>query len=208
MKKRILNNANKVLTNNFTGKMSIIQNVGIATQNKFRGNIQNTHATSAATVALLPGHYPTAGVSGTTIHYHDKSELTKAGIVVDAIWDDATVSFASDTGNIVMSPADPTFTIRSFRKYIELNPMIVTSMTIHANDVDAYGGNLKLKKTNPFNVPAEIPVELDKFFSTEQYQDNKIDIDFSGDEVEISDDVLMLLVVPAACTVGVTMRFA
>jgi hypothetical protein len=205
MTKTILKRSNKILTNNFLGNMGNL--VGNATQNKFRGNISNTHKTNAATVALLPGHYPIIGISGSTIHHHNKSELEKAGHQVTTIFDDASVPHSDDQGNVVMSPADPRFTIRSFVEYIRNNAMIIQSMTIHADNPEAYGGNLKIQKTNPFNRPAEIPVELDKFFNTSQYQDKKIDIDFTGDELEISDDVLVTLVVPKDSNVGVTMRF-
>lgn len=210
MAKQILKRANKVLTNNFLGTMAI-QTVGNATQNKFRANIDNQHANAAAVVAITPGHLPTIGISGGAVHYHDTSELKKAGHSdVTTVLDDATVSFSDGTteGNIVMSPASPSKTIRAWRKYMEFNPMILSSMTLHADDINTYGGDLLIQKTNPFNRPTEIPVELDKFFSTSQFQDGKIDIDFTGDELEVSDDVLIKLIVPAACKVGVTMRFA
>ena len=213
MAKQIIKRANRILTNNFLGNMGT-QTVGNATQNHFRGNIENTHTSLAATVALLPGHFPTWGVDVTAdgpavnavVHSHDKSELTKAGHVVDAIWDDATIPF--NGAQIRMAPADPVFTIRSFREYIKHNALLMTSMTLHANDVDAYGGNLKVQKTNPFNRPAQIPIELNKFFNVDQFQDNKINVSFEDDILEFSDDVLIELIVPSNSKVGVTFRFA
>jgi hypothetical protein len=213
MKAKFLKRVNNTLTNNFMG--STTQNIGIAVQNNYRANINNLN-TQAITVALLPGHYPTIGIDKTPasgaltdvkLHYHDTVELAKAGVSVTTILDDATVMGPSDQ-NIVMGAADPAFSIRSFREYVKLNPLMITSMTIHSSNPDAYGGKLRLQKTNPFNRPSEIPVELDKFFNVDQYQDGKINIDFTGSEVEIADDVLMLLVIPAQCNVGVTFRFA
>jgi hypothetical protein len=216
MNDKFLKRVNNTLTNNFLGEMSTTQNVGIAIQNKYRANIKN-NAAQAVIIALFAGHYPVIGLDKTvnaagaltdvSLHYHDTGELTKGGTFVNAILDDATVPAPGDT-TIVMSAADPTFTIRAFREYIRLNPMYLTSMTIHADNVDAYGGNLKLQKTNPFNRPSEIPVELDKFFEVSQFQDGKINIDFTGSEVEFSDDVLVLFVVPANSNVGVTFRLA
>ncbi|MDR0602719.1 MAG: hypothetical protein LBG80_00270 [Bacteroidales bacterium] len=195
--------------------MSGTQNVGIAVENKFRANIKNDN-TSAVTVALFSGHYPTLGLTTTSasgaltsvkVHYHDISELTKAGVSVTTILDDDTVKGPNDQ-NIAMSAADPNYTIRSFHEYIKLNPMILTSMTIHASNPTAYGGSLRLQKTNPFNRPSEIPVELDKFFDVSQFQDNKINISFVGSEIEVADDLLMTFVVPGGSEVGVTFRFS
>lgn len=211
-KQNFLKRVNKHLTNNF---MSTVQNVGVAVENKFRANITNQN-TSSATIALFPGHYPVLGLTTTTasgaitsvkLHYHDTDELKAAGIAVSTVLDDATVPGPNDQP-IAMSAADPIYTIRAFREYIKLNPMILTSMTIHANNKDAYGGSLRLQKTNPFNRPSEIPVELDKFFEVSQFQDGKINISFSGSEIEISDDLLMLFVVPGSSAVGVTFRFS
>jgi hypothetical protein len=222
MKKSEILNKISLLTNNFTGG----KNMGAsnATQNKFKANINNTSSTHACTVALLPGHYDTIGVISTVtqattepyavsaitnkIHYHDTSELTCAGVVCNTVLDDVDATEVSYQGGyIIMTPFDSAYTINSFRRYVMHNPMILKSMTLHSASTSAYEGNLKIQKTNPFNRPAEIPIELDKFFDTKQFQDGKIDIDFSEDNLEIADDVLMLLVVPASVSVGVTFRF-
>lgn len=220
----ILKRSQLNLTNNFK-KDNTMNTVQGATQNKFRANIQNSSSTHAATIALLPGHYDTLGIINgeieqsatepyavtkitSTVHYHSTTELTCAGVVAHTVLDDVSATEVSYQGGyIIMTAADSAYTINNFRRYIERNPMILKSMTIHSSTTTAFEGNLKIQKTNPFNRPAEIPIELDKFFSTMQMQDGKIDIDFSKDNLEISDDVLMLLVVPASTTLGVTFRF-
>lgn len=219
----ILKRSKLNLTNNFN-TVNTMETVQGATQNKFRANIQNSSSTHSATVALLPGHYDTLGIINTitqaatepyavsavtsAIHYHSTTELACAGVTANTVLDDVSATEVSYQGGyVIMTAADSAYTINSFRRYIERNPMILKSMTIHSSTTTAFEGNLKIQKTNPFNRPAEIPIELDKFFSVNQMQDGKIDVDFSKDNLELSDDVLMLLVVPASTTLGVTFRF-
>lgn len=219
-----LKRSQQILTNNFNGQNNTIMSIQNATQNKFKANIKNSATNKSATIALLPGHYDTIGVVTTlsqadatpfavsnivsTVHYHNLTELTCAGVVAHTVLDDVEATeVAYGNGYIIMTAADSAYTINSFRRYIERNPMILKSMTLHSSTTTAYEGNLKIQKTNPFNRPTEIAVELDKFFLTDQFQDGKIDIPMEADNLELSDDVLMLLIVPAGVTVGVTFRF-
>ncbi|MDR1458712.1 MAG: hypothetical protein LBI60_00635 [Bacteroidales bacterium] len=188
-----------------------------ALDNRFSSYIKNTHTSKAAILVIFPGHYPTIGldvkkeganVTDVKWHYHDLTELNSAGFSVTTVLDEATVAFPDNVGSVVMSSADPMFSIRSFRNYVNNSQQVMTSITIHSDNPAAYNGSLRLQKTNPYNRPQEIPVELDRFFDTSQYQDNKIDIDLSGNEIIASNDFLMTLVIPPGASIGLTLRFA
>ena len=212
-KSEVLTLASKNLSNNFKGQKEEIMSTLAATANKFRADIANT-GTSAVNIAIIPGHYRVDGIGmlgGTEpfIHYHDLTELKKAGIIVQAVLDDGDQTVTGG-GTVTCTPSDPAFSIRSFLEYIKFNPMLVQQMSIRSpkGDVGVYANNLKLSKTNPFNRTEEIPISLERFFSVEQYQDTRIDFSMIETGLAISQDLMMILTIPANSSLGIDLYFA
>ena len=212
MKNKYLTLASKNLSNNFLGgqNMGSVETLVTAISNKFGMTITSTSATPRV-IALLPSYYKTLGTKdiGTstdpnwTPHYHNKQALIDAGIFVDAIVDDDTWTFDGDTGNLTIYSVDPNKKIRDFLEYIKSYPHLIVGMTIHSPNIKTYEGILKLQRPNPFNDSARVPVDLNQYFKTNQYQDNKIDIDLSGISLELTPDLLLLMTIPASTTVTV-----
>jgi len=218
MSNKYLTLANKNLSNNFTGGqimatqiVQTVQTVDLASafQNRFSLKITTT-ATTPKVIALLPSYFKTLGIETTggvtTMHYHNKQALIDAGIFVDGIVDDANWVFDGDTGNISVSAAEPTKRIRDFLEHIKSFTYTVGGMTIHSPNVDAYTRSLKFQLPNPFNDAARIPLDLNQFFKTTQYQDGKIDLDFrdvTGGGWQLTPDLLLLMTVPAAANVTI-----
>lgn len=210
-KSKVLELAEKNLSNNFKGKGEKKMDTLLATANSFGVNITNG-GTNPVNIALIPGHYPILGLdtSGATplVHYHELVELTKAGIAVGAILDDGDQPITG--GTLTCLPIDPAFTIRSFMEYIKSYDMIVSRLDIRSDtgNVAVYQNKLKISKTNPFNRTEEVPIKTGQFFSINQYQDNRIEINMLGTGLTISKDLMMILTIPANATVGVDLYFA
>jgi len=217
MRNKFLSLAEKNLTNNFIGgkKMAATGNLADAFQNKFSLKITTT-ATTPRVIAILPSYFKTLGIGmeGSPAvpvpHYHNKQAFVDAGIYVDAIVDDATWVFDGDTGNISVSATEPTKRIRDFLEHIKSFTYTVNRMTIHSPNIDAYNRSLKFQQPNPFNDAQRIPLDLNQFFSVEQYQDSKIDLDFSnvvGGGWQLTPDLLLLMTVPANANVTIDFFF-
>lgn len=124
------------------------------------------------------------------------------GYPVDVVLADETVAF--DGKNLVMSASDPSVRIEDFLNYIKTNPTPLKGMTIIASDKMAFETSMKVAKLNPFGKEKEEQIDLGKFFNKFQNQDDRIDVSFTGSELELSDDLLWTVNVPA----GVTMDFS
>ena len=213
MKNRYVALANQNFSNNFTGKGESMDTI-VATANSFSADITNT-GTVPVNIALIPGHYPTLGITNTgtdpvvsTVNFTNLSELQNAGITVQAIMDDGTQPVTG--GTIVCNASDPAFTIRSFLEYIKTFDMVVSQVSLRspAGNVAVYDNKLKLSRSNPFFRTEEIPVKTNQFFSVNQYQDFRIDISMMGTGLKLTKDLVMILTIPPNSTVGVDFYFA
>jgi hypothetical protein len=207
MKREILKSAQKNLSNNFKGKT---MDTVTATANSFSADITNG-SSQPVNIALIPGHYPTLGMTTGTPdipHYHNLAELAKAGIAVNAILDDGDQSVSG--GTLTCAPADPAYSIRSFLEYIKSFEMLVSQISLRspAGNVNVYNNKLKFSKSNPFNRTEEIPVKTNQFFDVRQYQDFRIDISMLGTGLKLTKDLVAILTIPANSTVGVDFYFA
>ncbi|MDR3046198.1 MAG: hypothetical protein LBU51_01105 [Bacteroidales bacterium] len=164
-------------------------------------------------VALLPGHYDTSGfiTTGTESSFttvktmSNPSELITAGYNVDSVVDDG--SFYAAKGTITCIASNPSKTIRSFLDYIKTNPRSLKGLQIVTSDQNAFDSTLTVSSTSPFSRNAEKDIFLNDFFSSFQYQNDRITIDFSADQLEIADITLLIAVIPAGCSMKFTMRF-
>lgn len=205
--------AEKNLSNNFLGKGESSMNTVVATANSFSVDISN-NGTVPINIALVPGHYPVTGVSVDSLsvpslHYHNISELSKAGIAVQAVMDDGDQVIAG-AGTITCNPLDPTYTVRSFLEYIKTFSMVVSQISLRSplGTPVVFNNTLKLSRSNPFFRTEEIPVKTGQFFNVMQVQDNRIDISMLGTGLELTKDLVMILTIPAKSTIGVDLMFA
>lgn len=136
------------------------------------------------------------------ITYSSPELLVNKGYPVDVVLADETVAF--DNKNFAMSASDPSVRIEDFLNYIKTNPTPLKGMTIIASDKMAFETSMKVAKLNPFGREKEEQIDLGRFFNKFQNQDDRIDISFTGSELELSDDLLWTVNVPA----GVTMDFS
>lgn len=136
------------------------------------------------------------------ITYSSPELLVNKGYPVDVVLADETVAF--DNKNFAMSASDPSVRIEDFLDYIKTNPTPLKGMTIIASDKMAFETSMKVAKLNPFGREKEEQIDLGRFFNKFQNQDDRIDISFTGSELELSDDLLWTVNVPA----GVTMDFS
>ena len=137
-----------------------------------------------------------------SLSYSSPELLVNKGYPVDVVLCDET--FVTDEGTLVMSASDPSVRIEDFLNYIKTNPTPLKGMTIIASDKMAFETSMKVAKLNPFGREKEEQIDLGRFFNKFQNQDDRIDISFTGSELELSDDLLWTVNVPA----GVTMDFS
>lgn len=136
------------------------------------------------------------------ITYSSPELLVNKGYPVDVVLADETVEFDGKT--FVMSASDPSVKIEDFLNYIKTNPTPLKGVSIIASDKMAFETSMKVAKLNPFGREKEEQIDLGRFFNKFQNQDDRIDISFTGSELEISDDLLWTVNVPA----GVAMDFS
>lgn len=134
--------------------------------------------------------------------YSSPELLVNKGYPVDVVLADETVEFDGKT--FVMSASDPSVKIEDFLNYIKTNPTPLKGVSIIASDKMAFETSMKVAKLNPFGREKEEQIDLGRFFNKFQNQDDRIDVSFIGSELELSDDLLWTVNVPA----GVTMDFS
>jgi len=218
MKNNYLQLANKNLSNNFNGEKIMsnsISDLTSAIANKFGVTITST-APTAKLVAVLPSYFKTMGISmdgvlpdgitGATPHYHNRQALLDAGIMVDAVIDDATWALDGG-GNITIYGTDPSKKIRDFLEYIKYYTRSLSKVLIHSPNIATYRGSLRLQQPNPYYDSQRMPIDLNQYFRVDQYQDDKIELDFTGIDLAVTPDLLMLIPIPANSTVSVDFFF-
>lgn len=139
-----------------------------------------------------------------SVTYSSPALLVNKGYPVDVVLADETVAFDDPDKTLVMSASDPSVKIEDFLNYIKTNPTPLKGMTIIASDKMAFETSMKVAKLNPFGREKEEQIDLGRFFNKFQNQDDRIDVSFTGSELELSDDLLWTVNVPA----GVTMDFS
>lgn len=211
MRSEILQRSNKVLTNNFTGdkKMANVPTAQKAIGDKFGFKIANAAAT-AKKIGIIPAPYiPRDGYEldltapGTiTKHLHDTAAIRAAGIVVDAVLDDGTIATS-----VTVTAAKSTANIQNFLEFIKTNPLPLKEILIVSTDASAFNGEIELRKVSPFQLGAPQTIELNQFYDPYQQADDRITVKFGDNELELSDDLFMGLIVPAGATLDITFRF-
>lgn len=190
---------------------------GVANHMTF--TVENKSNNQNLAIALVPGGFDckqvvntlTKGASGevkdivSKLVDCDPKPLQKAGYNVGAVLHDG--SYSDGNVDVVMTPGDPTRTIKQFLDYIKMNPTKLKSLEIYSANANALDSSLKLTFVNPFFKNAEQTIDLSTFFDLYQYNQNRIKIDFTGNELELSDVSLLTAVIPANTSMKFIMRF-
>lgn len=142
------------------------------------------------------------------ITYSSPELLVNKGYPVDVVLADETVEIDDGkNGKIVMSASDPSVRIEDFLNYIKTNPTPLKGLSIIASDKMAFETSMKVAKLNPFGREKEEQIDLGRFFNKFQNQDDRIDVSFTGSELELSDDLLWTVNVPAKVTMDFSLYF-
>jgi len=215
MKNNYLQLANKNLSNNFTGESIMsnsISDLTSAIANKF-GVTMTSAATTPKLVAVLPSYYKTLGITvgasdvPQVLHYHNKQALIDAGIIVDAVIDDDTWALDGGAGNFTAYSTDPSKKIRDFLEYIKFYTRSLDKILIHSANIATYRNSIRLQQPNPYYDSQRMPIDLNQYFRVDQYQDDKIELDFTGIDLQVTPDLLLLLPIPANSTVSIDFFF-
>jgi hypothetical protein len=177
---------------------------------RFAIRVKNT-SNQVQKVALISAYFDTrenAGRAGGDVVQINSNGFNVAAVAFDGI--KTGVGLQSDgvtPGTIEFSSGNPATTIDAFSRYIKTNPRMLQSMLIVANDQNAFSGSLELTKASPTGNGRMVPIDLNQFFSPQQYQPDRIILDFSNVPLEISDDLVMALNIPANTTMEFNFRF-
>lgn len=231
--KYIMGRANRNLSNRADGAQETIvmmnkeAQVATGVANHMTFNVTNNAETDLS-LALIPASFQTEEVINTvtTAKVDDTDVVTaiesdlvpsspaalrNAGYNVGAVLHDTNgKAYRNETtgADVTMSSSDPTRTINEFLRYIKLNPVRVKNMEIYSANANALATNLNITFVNPFFKNAIQSIDLSTFFDLYQYNQNRIKIDFTGNELELSDISLLTCTVPASATMQFIMRFA
>jgi len=139
----------------------------------------------------------------------DPYMLNKAGYSADVVLTDETAIFkeGADNKTFAMSSADASKTIYDFLTYIKTNPTPLKEMHIFSNNKMAFNTMVEVVKVTPFSKGKSERIDLNRFFSRFQNQDDRICVDFKGNELELSDDLLMTIDVHANTSMQIAFTF-
>lgn len=226
-KQRLLLSVERNLTNYFTGQNKTTMNFN----DKLQFNLKNNDQNSSATVALATGNIPVRGLvsvidkdkgeCNTLIHYHDTSALVRAGYPVDVVLDDMTdaevveggikfgeKSQANPQPCIFIQSVDSSLSIRHALDFLKLNPRFIKSITINTNNKALYSASLSVCSINPFHRENERSFNLNDYYSVNQYQDDKVVINFQPEQLEWNDMLYLAINgIPPQCEARICVEF-
>ncbi len=193
---------------------------------KFQFSIQNGLSNHNINVAIAHGNIDVEGfattaetVSGSLVystvkHHHDVSGLVKEGFGVDTVLDDAVaaVTVSGETANVTMQAADSTKSIRHALEYLKTNPRDVKQISIVVGvtglaDKSAAFKTMSLANMNPFHREAARDIDLQQFFSENQFQSGKITMSYAKGDFCWGDDLFWSIVVVKGTSLDITVEF-
>lgn len=132
--------------------------------------------------------------------------LVNKGYPVDVVLADERFDLENNEA-LIMSASNPSIKIEDFLNFIKTNPTPLKNATIIASNKMAFETSMRVAKLNPFGREKEEEIDLGRFFNKFQNQDDRIDMSFSGSELELSDDLLWTIDVPAGVTMNISLYF-
>lgn len=143
------------------------------------------------------------------LHQHNIAGLVQAGHAVDVVLDDATVSVTvnGETGDVVMGCVDSSRSIQNVKRELARKPRWIKRITIAASSTTAYNTSMSVATLSAFCQAAEIDIDINQYFLTTQYQNDKVNIDFEFGELQWNADFLWLINIPADVREQITVEF-
>lgn len=175
--------------------------------------VKNNSEENALPFALIPANFDTlravvsTSQSATSVALvnDDCLEMQKAGFNISGVAFDG--SRDDDKVDYQCQSANPSRTIKSFLRYLKLNPSKLKSIEVVSSNANAFDTNMQLTYCNPFFKNAMQIIDLSTFYSLYQYADDRIRIDFEEDNVELNDLSLLTAVIPANTQMKFILRF-
>jgi len=196
VQKRLLAEAKKKLTANYEGgandwsdDISVVFNKKNGTfktedKNGLQFAFKITNKTGVAKrLCLNPGHFGSAAA------------LNAAGHSCDlVVGDGQIIVHATDYFSV---NAQGNSTIAELLSFVKVNPTRVPRIILSANDVAIYEGTLGVKNANPFRNEGEEIINMTDHFDRFQNQDKKIEIPTEESKLQLDDQTLLFIDVPA-----------
>ncbi|MDR0207035.1 MAG: hypothetical protein LBI45_07260 [Bacteroidales bacterium] len=161
-------------------------------------------------VALLGAFFDTmdynASRTSAPINQSSTKELKDNGFSIAAIAFDGSTEVEPGV-TIDFASGNPAATIQAFKRYIATNPRQLKSLLITTNNQDAFEASIELTKASPLGHGKMVNIDINQFFSPDQYQPDRVIIDFSDYPLEICDDLVMAVNIPAGATMNFNFRF-
>lgn len=177
--------------------------------------VKNNSEENALPFALIPANFDTlravvsTSQSATSVALvnDDCLEMQKAGFNISGVAFDGSNADTEKGVDYQCQSADPSRTIKSFLRYLKLNPSRLKSIEVVSSNANAFDTNMQLTYCNPFFKNAMQIIDLSTFYSLYQYADDRIRIDFEDDNVELNDLSLLTAVIPANTQMKFILRF-
>ena len=83
----------------------------------------------------------------------------------------------------------------------------IKKVTIAASNTTAYNTSMSVCTLSAFAQCPEIDIDLNQYFKTTQYQNDKIEIEFDFGELQWNADFLWLINIPANVREQITVEF-
>lgn len=158
-------------------------------------------------LAIIPAYFDTLSVTSAgevgaaTIAYTAKAEIVTAGFAnVDYALDDGTIA-----SNLTATALESQFTIRAFLRWIRYNAPVCKRITISCANTDAFEKTISVTRVSPLGNGRTKRINLTTYFTTQQYNDDKVVVD--NINLELSDETLMIMQVDDSRTVDMTFHF-
>lgn len=185
-----------------------------AITDKFQFSIKN-NGDRAVRVALATGLIDVEGIDLVTDdkdenlsavrHFHNVENLLAEGYQVDTVLDDASVEL--DNRSVVMATVDASKSIRHAKHSLSRNFRWIKKVTIAATSTAAYQTSMSIATLSPFHKENERDIDLNDFFSVQQFQNDKIVMNFAHGEFQWNDELFWALNVPAGVTEQISIEF-
>lgn len=201
--RQLLRQAETQLTHYFNGNNNPQKTKTMNLRDKFTVIIRNAN-TTAKRVVLANGNVDTerifsvTGQNNAVTYNHDFTSVDKIREEIDTQADIALDDTGSaGVGSIVMLSRS-NGSIRSILAHLRHNPRKIARIVISSNDVSLFKGNLTIGSNVPFGKPTLKEIAIDDYFSTNQFQNDKVIMDFSSSPIEWNDMLYMAVEVPSA----------
>ncbi len=134
-------------------------------------------------VCLNPGHFASVAA------------LNAAGYPCDAILADGVMIDVA--GKQLKAAVNGRKSIAELLSFVKVNPSRVSQISLAANDVAIYESEIGIQNASPFKNSGEEPLSMSQYFDVTQNQDKKIIIPMDNRFLQLDDQTLLFVDVPA-----------